>query len=535
MGKRIEMAKQNLQLPDQFFESVAQELPASQFARGYRLYQDLLEQEGFVDYDDLILQVVLKLEKDEAFRQSLRNRYRYVFIDEYQDLNHAQYRLVKALVPPDGPICVIGDPDQAIYGFRGSDSIYFNRFVEDFPDAEVIHLKRNYRSTQTILEASWQVIRNRRIDFGAAMLGDRLVSNKQGVTTVAVLEQNSEKAEAVAVGRIIEAQVGGTGFLSIDAGKVDTTVAGADRSFADFAVLFRTRRQADIIAESLTRAGIPFQLASRRQQFGQTGVLELLALYRLVQDVGTSRDLAVASGALRPALDNSLVNAFLDWKERQRLTLPRAFQLLERMPEKVLGAAQQARLKEFLHSLADLKAQLQGKTMADQLAAIDQNSAIRNLPDLAPDYEDKRAFLLDLAAGDPTDTKQFMARMALQRDADILREGVERVSLLTMHAAKGLEFPVVFIVGCEYGLIPFMKNDEDAADIEEERRLFYVAMTRAREELYLSWSRRRTIFGRPREQKLSPFVAEIEGRLLARQSYEPANDRRRRQVQLKLF
>jgi superfamily I DNA/RNA helicase len=178
---------------------------------------------------------------------------------------------------------------------------------------------------------------------------------------------------------------------------------------------------------------------------------------------------------------------------------------------------------------------LQGKTMADQLAAIDQNSAIRNLPDLAPDYEDKRAFLLDLAAGDPTDTKQFMARMALQRDADILREGVERVSLLTMHAAKGLEFPVVFIVGCEYGLIPFMKNDEDAADIEEERRLFYVAMTRAREELYLSWSRRRTIFGRPREQKLSPFVAEIEGRLLARQSYEPANDRRRRQVQLKLF
>ncbi|MGD9250573.1 MAG: UvrD-helicase domain-containing protein, partial [Desulfobacterales bacterium] len=129
MGKRIEMAKQNLQLPDQFFESVAQELPASQFARGYRLYQDLLEQEGFVDYDDLILQVVLKLEKDEAFRQSLRNRYRYVFIDEYQDLNHAQYRLVKALVPPDGPICVIGDPDQAIYGFRGSDSIYFNRFV----------------------------------------------------------------------------------------------------------------------------------------------------------------------------------------------------------------------------------------------------------------------------------------------------------------------------------------------------------------------------------------------------------------------
>ncbi len=246
MGDRIETAKQNLQLPDQFFESVAQELPASQFARGYRLYQDLLAQEGLMDYDDLILQVVLKLEKDDTFRQALRSRYRYVFIDEYQDLNHAQYRLVKALVPPDGHICVIGDPDQAIYGFRGSDSVYFNRFVEDFPDAEVIHLKRNYRSTQTILEASWQVIRNRRRESGAAMLGARLVSNKQGLTTVAVLEQNSEKAEAVAVGRIIEAQIGGTGFLSIDAGKVDTTTVAADRSFADFAVLFRTTRHASI-------------------------------------------------------------------------------------------------------------------------------------------------------------------------------------------------------------------------------------------------------------------------------------------------
>ena len=535
LGVRIETAKQNLQLPEQFFESVAQESPASQFARGYRQYQDLLEQEGLVDYDDLILKVVLKLENDDVYRQVLRNRYRHVLIDEYQDLNHAQYRLVKALVPADGNICVIGDPDQAIYGFRGSDTAYFNRFVEDFPDAEVIHLKRNYRSTETILEASWQVIRNRRRETGPSMLGARLASDKKGVATVAVMEQESAKAEAVAVGRIIEAQVGGTGFLSIDAGKVDPTVSGADRSFADFAVLFRTSRQADIFAEMLALAGIPFQLASRRKQFDQTGAAELLALYRLLQGAGTSRDLVLAAGALRPALDKSLVNAFLDWKEQQGLSLPRAIQQADRIPGNVLSAGQAQRLEGFMQGIEDLKRKLKGETPAAQLAAVDQYSAISDLAGLAPDYQETLAYLIDLAAGAPSDGRRFLARLALQRDPDILREGVERVSLLTMHAAKGLEFPVVFIVGCENGLIPFVKGDKEASDLEEERRLFYVAMTRAREELYLSWSRRRMLFGRNQEQRLSPFVDEIEERLLARQSVESVKNRRGRQVQLKLF
>ena len=536
LGARIETAKQNLQLPDQFFESVAQESPASQFACAYRQYQNLLEQEGLVDYDDLILKVVLKLENDDVYRQELRHRYRHVLIDEYQDLNHAQYRLVKALVPPDGNICVIGDPDQAIYGFRGSDAAYFNRFVEDFPDAEVIHLKRNYRSTETILEASWHVIRNRRRESGPAMLGARLVSDRQGVATVAVMEQDSAKAEAVAVGRIIEAQVGGTGFLSIDAGKVDPTVSRADRSFADFAVLFRTSRQADIIAEMLVRAGIPFQLASRREQLDQTGAAELLALYRLLQGGGTSRDMVLAAGALRPALDKSLINAFLDWKEQQGLSLPRAIQQMDRIPGDLLSVGQTHRLESFRQGIDDLKRKLKGKTPAAQLAAVDQYAAIRDLADLSPDYEDTLAYLIDLAAAGPVDVRQFMTRLALQRDQDILREGVERVSLLTMHAAKGLEFPVVFIVGCENGLIPFIKGDEEASDFEEERRLFYVAMTRAREELYLAWSRRRLLFGRKQEQRLSPFVDEIEERLLARQSVEAAKSRRgQQQVQLKLF
>ena len=474
----------------------------------------------------------MRLETDSVYRQALQKRFRHVLIDEYQDLNHAQYRLVKALVPPEGNICVIGDPDQAIYGFRGSDCAYFNRFVEDFPDAQVIHLARNYRSTETILEASWQVIRNRNSDTGPAMMGSRLVSGKQGAATLEVLEQTSEKAEAVAVGKIIEAQVGGTGFLAIDSGKVDTATTVADRSFADFAVLFRTARQTEVIAAIFTQAGIPFQLASRRNWLERPGVAQLLALYRLLHDAGSSRDLATASGALRPALEKALVFAFLDWKERRGLSLTQALSMPADLPGDLLTYAQQQRLHDFIEALDALRARLKGsESAAAKLAAIDRYSAVRELPRLAPDYEDSLAHLLERASAHQADNTMFMSRLALQRDADCLREGVEKVSLLTMHAAKGLEFPVVFITGCENGLVPFRRKDGDAVDVEEERRLFYVAMTRAREQLYLSWSRRRMIYGQKREQTLSPFVSEIESRLLAHQSFED----RRRQVQLKLF
>jgi uncharacterized protein (TIGR00375 family) len=533
---RIETAKQNLQPPDQFFESVALETAASQFARGYREYQALLAQQGGCDFDDLIMAVVLRLETEAGFRETMQKRFRQVFIDEYQDLNHAQYRLVKVLVPPDGNICVIGDPDQAIYGFRGSDTAYFNRFVEDFPDAAVIHLERNYRSTETILEASWQIIRHRGRDAGPAMPWARLVSGKQGAATVAVLEQRSEKAEAVAVGRIIESQVGGTGFLAIDAGKVDSSSVAAERSFGDFAVLFRTLRQAEVFAEVFTRAGIPFQTASRRNQLERPGVAPLLALYRLVNDRGSPRDLAVGAGLWAPVLDKPLLNRFLDWQARQGNPFSRALEATAELPADVISAAQRARLQGWVRALAQLKTKLGGRTPADQLTMLVKQLTVEEESDRpAPGPEETIAALADLAADCGDDHDRFMARLALLEDADTLREGVEKVALLSMHAAKGLEFPVVFIAGCEDGLVPFDGIGGKAADPAEERRLFYVAMTRARDQLYFTWSRRRTIYGRKCDQRLSPFVSEIEARLLAHQSLEAADSRRSRQVQLKLF
>ena len=267
--RRIVDAKQQLQGPEAYFESVAPEAPASQFARAYTAYQNLLEDQHLLDFEDLIFRVVRRLETDDVYRNACRERFSYVFVDEYQDLNYGQYRLIRFIVPPRGNLCVIGDPDQAIYGFRGSDVAFFNRFVEDYPTTRVIHLTRNYRSTETILEASWQVIRHREPQAtGLGVLGSRLYSQRDGVPQVAVVELPSEKAEAVAVGQTIEKAVGGAGFLAIDAGKVDAS-SGHDHSFADFAVLYRTAAQADTIADIFGKAGIPFQLASRRKFYEQ--------------------------------------------------------------------------------------------------------------------------------------------------------------------------------------------------------------------------------------------------------------------------
>jgi superfamily I DNA/RNA helicase len=317
---------------------------------------------------------------------------------------------------------------------------------------------------------------------------------------------------------------------------VDTSAPLADRSFGDFAVLFRTARQAEVIAGIFAQAGIPYQMASRQKILNQKGIAELLALFRLTQDAGTSRDFAAGARALRPVLEKSLVNAFLDWKEHRGLSLSQAMAAQSEIPGDVLTHAQQQRLHAFLQALEALKTKLQNsQTPTDRLIAIDRYSAVRELTPLALVYEDTFRRLLDWAAACQADSARFLDRLALQRDVDTLREGVEKVSLLTMHAAKGLEFPVVFITGCENGLMPFFKKDGDTVDLEGERRLFYVAMTRAREQLYLSWSRRRMLYGQKREQLLSPFVAEIEKRLLAHQSFAAGKKRRGRQVQLKLF
>lgn len=420
----IASAKQFLLSPEEDLSSICSPDLEPVLSAVYQIYQELLALEHLLDYDDLVFEVVRGLAHDPAIRRRYTGRYQHILVDEYQDLNHAQYRMIQALTTPATRLCVIGDPDQSIYGFRGSDVAYFKRFTNDFPDCRVIHLARNYRSTKTILNAARQVM-------GAHSLNPsdlRIYSDIEGLhRTITVLELPNERVEAIAVGKMIESLVGGTGFHSMDYGKVDPSGAGADYSFADVAVLYRSHAQSRIVGEVFAAAGIPFQIASRSAIYDQKGISELLSLFRIIENRGS--------------------------------------------------------LAEF---------------------------------------------------GPNTDF--FLTSLALQSDSDLHDPRAQKVSLMTLHAAKGLEFPVVFICGCENGFHPFRRSAEASVDDAEERRLFYVGMTRAKDQLILTRAAQRTIYGRTVPREVSAYVREIEDRLISfEKSGAEQGTKETRQKQLGLF
>lgn len=355
-----------------------------------KTYDDTLADRGWLDFDDLVQRSAALLEGDEEIRQAVRARYRHVSVDEYQDVDTQQVRLLAALVPPDGDVCVIGDPDQAIYGFRGAEVALFHRFVEERPGAQVFRLTRNYRSGRSIVEGAGQVLTGgdgveRALEVmldgpGAARLPAARPEH------IEIHEAPTDRAEAEFVVKTIEGLIGGHSFFSVDSGRAAGGRAAEgsdpDLSFADIAVLVRTAAQTEPLEEALGRSGMPFQV---------------------------------------PADDGE------DWD-------PRA----------------------------------------------------------------------------------------------------DRISVMTLHAAKGLEFPVVFIVGCEDGLLPLRFGPDDGIDEAEERRLFFVGMTRAERRLWLCHARKRMWRGRVRERFPSPFLRAIEERLLRRHDVELPG-RRRDHGQMALF
>ncbi|MFZ2633815.1 MAG: UvrD-helicase domain-containing protein [Desulfosalsimonadaceae bacterium] len=473
----ISRAKQLLLLPADDLTVLGPDFPASDLQAVYQAYQQILEVQNLYDYEDLIFKTVRLLESDPELKALYRNRFPYVFVDEYQDLNHGQYRLIRALAPKDGDICVIGDPDQSIYGFRGSSAAYFERFGDDYPDPARIHLAKNYRSTETILEAAHGVIR--RHAFNPALC--RVRSGIIGDKTIRILEAESEKSEAVAVGKTIAQLVGGTGFHFDDFGGNADALNAEYRAFSDIAVLYRTRRQGETIAGVFQSAGIPFQMVQKDHLFRQPGVQELIALLKITENRGTYADLAAVNAVLPQGLDLNNMS----------------------VRDKILHLA----------ALPEIRKQLQSGTAKAQ-EALDR--------------------ILHLAEGFGENTIDFLETTALETDPDVFDDKSQKVALMTLHAAKGLEFPVVFITGVENGYIPFIREKSGDWDLDEERRLFYVAVTRARDQLYLAWAKNRVIFGQKQPRQLSPFVADIPGPLLER-IVRQSTPKPKPQIQLELF
>ena len=416
-------------------------------------YRREMELRNWIDFDDLVIRAANTLESDPSIRSEYRRRHPFVSIDEYQDVDAEQVRLVRQLAPPDGNVCAIGDPDQAIYRFRGADVRFFSAFREHFPDARIVRLARNYRSDRNIVALSSQVI-------APSGSGQRSVPVlEEAPDLVTVHEAPTEKAEAEFIVQALEQALGGHSFFSIDSGR-SAESDGRDLSFSDFAVLYRTEAQVPLLVEALARSGMPFQQRSHRRLLDHPGVAALV-------------------DALREA--------------------PGAGSLRERLEAVRTGGGD------------------------EDGGAAEARAAAREL--LRP---------LATACGD--DMERFLSELALGTEVDTWDPRADRISLLTLHAAKGLEFPVVFIAGCEEGLLPLTWGKPDPADLEEERRLFYVGVTRARTKLFLSRAKRRLVRGTVRERAPSPYLADIEEQLLERRRARiPEREAKGPDPQLDLF
>lgn len=489
----IEQAKQNILGPDDDLTGLATALSCNPLIGQeiYKRYQSQCQSERIRDYDDLVYETVRRLESDSVLRDQCRKRFTHLFVDEYQDLNQGQYRLVRALCPDDGQITVIGDPDQAIYGFRGSDSAYFLRFQQDFPQAEKIILNRNYRSTETILNGAFQMISKGK--DSQDLPRSPIWSGKEGVKTITVFENPTEKAEGTAIGKCIEQLMGGTGFHSMDF-QGDELLYDLDLGFSDFAVLTRTGAQGRVIADALDTGGIPCQHVSKDAMLSVPAVTGLLTCLKLAHNLPCSvHDIQHLSDMHSDGADS--IKRLIDTGTTLKKT----------------GVGDQ------LHALATGIPDLNQALIKGKHQAVFQN-------------------LLSMAAPFGVDVADFLKTLSLSTDQDLYDLKAEKVSVMTMHASKGLEFKVVFIAGCENGLIPFMKNGDSATDLDEERRLFYVAMTRARELLYFSFAKKRTRFGHTETTNRSPFLRDMDRKLLR---YEvpvfTRMDQSKKPIQLSLF
>ena len=497
----------------------------------YRFYQRILKIVGLMDFEDLIGNVVRLLENDMNVCTTIHRKYPFVFVDEYQDINTGQYRLIKNLAKTGTEICVIGDPDQSIYGFRGSHVRYFHRFGRDYPGAAHIQLRQNYRSTQIILNVAQQMIQK----TPDRLPTQELYSENQGTQKVGILACKNEKHEAVTIGKMIESMVGGVGFYSIDFGKTSVTESHKERTFSDFAILYRTSQQSQMIAETLSAAGIPTQVAVKKaSQFGpQTKTL--VSLLKMLTGNGSFRDLFRVGPYLQTGIGKKSFDSWKFWAYQHHQNVYEALDNLKTYPIATLTKKSQMKLTAMAKAFTAVRSQISdhnlGKTIDSILSQTSLDIPVKDDPQWVQQLSD----IKQMADKFDGDLLSFLNHLVLQTDTDQYDSRVEKVSLLTMHASKGLEFPVVFIIGCENGLIPFIPKENKYQDINEERRLFYVAMTRAKQELYLSHARNRKVHGKIGSQSISPFVTDVEQKLKQMNQVTGHKPDRQRQIQLALF
>lgn len=468
-------------------------------ARVYPVYQETLERRKALDFDDLLFAALRLLRESDHARERLRERHQYVLVDEYQDTNHIQYLIVNALSEEHRNICVVGDPDQSIYGWRAADIRNILTFKDDYPEAVEIHLEENYRSTPEILSAADHVIQSNTQRIQRTLRTSRDPGEKL------ILRECSDEA--------IEAQ-----FVVQEIHRLKTTYGYTGN---DFAVLYRTNAQSRPLEEAFIRGGVPYQLIGGTRFYERKEIRDVVALLRVVAnpDDSSAFERVIDAFPIGQGIGAKSLSGLEEWSSRTGSGLDTALAALGSDSGPDIAGRGRTLLSEVAATLSELR-ELAGLLPPSELF----DRALKDTGYLAL-FESGDAELLDrwdnvlqlrstIEQYDnmPQDEAltTFLEEVALVSDADTLEDDVEKVTLITLHAVKGLEFPVVFITGVEEGLIPHQRSiTENPESLEEERRLFYVGITRAEQRLYLTHTFRRTRFGSSEMSMPSSFLLSI--------------------------
>ncbi len=465
---------------------------------GAEKYVGALRDAGFLDYDDLLTEAAVLLEGVPSVADAVRSTYRHVFVDEFQDLNPVQIRILRLLVQSGVRLTAIGDPNQAIYGFRGADVGFFGRFTELFPDASVLHLSENYRSGALLLEAAGQVL-------ASGGEPSPLIARLRHKGRFIVHEASSERAEAEYTVRQIEKLVGGSSMFSYDSGRVESHVSAA-WSFSDFAVLYRLHAQSAACVEALERSGIPYQIAGKRPLGSHPLTNCIVGILRILCNASISAgDYTEAGFVFEEAVKTGFASADNKLDSVSDAMNSAAAKICRAVPGASDSQAFVARELTLMQSAV-------ASGTGSFCAYFSDKPWFRPLVRSWPDGAEIWGRLEALAARSNT-ALRLLDSLALRKTDESVDKRYERVSLMTAHAAKGLEFPVVFIMGCEDGLFPLNVAGMQSS-VDEERRLFYVALTRARETVYCTRARKRLLFGTSRTLPVSRFLQAVEESLV---------------------
>lgn len=492
------------------FATFARDFKSQKIASIFEEYENTLNNNNAIDFDDMLMLTVKLLEQNPEVRQEYYDRFQHILVDEYQDTNLAQYKLVNMLytnaqaeIPPERSLCVVGDVDQSIYSWRGADYTIIMNFQKDFKNTKLIKLEQNYRSTANILNAANAVIEN-----NTERVDKVLYSNKGEGELIDYFEAQDESDEA--------------NFI---ASKIKQDSAG---NYNQYAILYRTNSQSRALEEACMAAGIPYRIYGGLKFYDRKEIKDIIAYLKLIYNPDDSQSFRRIVNVPKRSIGDTTVKRLQEFADKEDISLFAAAQRIQEDNE--IPPRTRSKITDFVNLITKFKEAVKNYNLREFVTLVIEKSGylaelqLQNTPESEADIENLQEFVNVAEEFVPEDDNnilgEFLTQISLVSDIDNMDNIANNVTLMTLHAAKGLEFPVVFLAGMDEGVFPHQRTFNVPSEMEEERRLMYVGVTRAEEKLYLTSAKRRQMWGEFKYYNPSRFIEEIPRQLMNMSSFE---------------